>query len=191
MNVPEIKRRDVFAPANFVSVVGLVFTLYGAFHITSLTGVIFVGVGRFIDVFDGIVARSTHASPFGALVDATCDKIGIAVLLSTVWIADLAPYWLLIYIALQNIMSITLNWLTASRDGEPKASKDGKYTMFLQNLSLGSYALGNVIDFRPLTVLGLCIGIVSMYWAARAIQGYVQHLPSRNKTTDKLPKVDV
>ena len=179
MNVPTISRRDVLAPANFVSLAGLLLTIYGAVNITTLSGVVVLGIGRFIDVFDGKVARATHASPFGALVDATCDKIGIAVLLPAVWIAGIAPYWLLVYIALQNILNIILNWLTAARGGTPASSKTGKYAMFAQNVSLGFYALGNTIDSHIAVRIGLLIGIASIYWAIKATIGYARKLPTK------------
>ena len=174
MNVPKVTKQDVFAPANFVSVLGLLLTIYGAFNITSLTGVIVLGIGRIVDIFDGKVARSTHVSPFGALVDATCDKIGIAILIPAVWIADIAPYWLLIYIALQNILNIVLNWLTAARGGTPASSKTGKYAMFAQNVSLGFYALGNTVDSIIAVRIGLIVGLASLYWAVKATYGYTR-----------------
>lgn len=179
MNVPAISREDVLSPANAVSLIGLAFTLYGALNINSLSGVLILGLGRLIDVFDGKVARATHVSQFGALVDATCDKIGIAVLLPAVWIAGIAPYWLLIYIAVQNISNVVLSWLTAKRGNMPAASRNGKYAMFLQNLSLGLYALGNTIDLRAFTVAGLIIGLASVYWAINATRGYATLLPKK------------
>lgn len=179
MHVPTISRADILSPANAVSLVGLAFTIYGAIHIHSLAGVLILGLGRFIDIFDGKVARATHVSPLGALVDATCDKIGMAFLLPAVWFAGIAPYWLLIYIAVQNISNVVLSWLTARRGHTPAASRSGKYAMFLQNMSLGFYALGNTIDQRTFTVIGLIIGLASMYWAVLATRGYAALLPRK------------
>ncbi len=171
---PTITKADVLSPANAVSLFGLIMTVVGAININTLAGVLTLGFGRFVDVFDGKIARATHVSPFGALVDATCDKIGIAVLLPAVWFANIAPYWLLIYIAAQNIINIALNFLTAARDTVPTSSKTGKHAMFMQNISLGFYALGNTIDSELAVRAGLIIGVASLYWAFRATYGYAR-----------------
>lgn len=186
MTLPLVSKADIFSPANAVSIVGLSFTLFGAFHIETLAGVLILGVGRFIDIFDGKIARATHVSSFGAFVDATCDKIGIAALIPAIWFAQIAPYWLLIYIAVQNILNMILSALSAARGGKPASSRDGKYAMFIQNISLGCYALGNTIDSRPFVIAGLLIGIASFYWAFRATYGYAKLLPQRSSklTTD-------
>jgi len=179
MSLPPLTKKDVFSPANAISLIGLSFTLYGAFHINSLSGVLILGTGRFIDIFDGKVARATHVSSFGALVDATCDKIGLAVLLPAIWFAQIAPYWLLIYIALQNILNVVISSMTAARGAIPAASRAGKYAMFVQNISLGCYALGNTIDSRAFTILGLILGLASLYWAFKATYGYAKLLPKK------------
>ena len=179
MSIPSISRSDVFSPANFVSIIGLCFTLYGAFYIETLAGVLILGAGRFIDVFDGKIARATHVSPLGALVDATCDKIGMAALLPAAWFAGIAPYWLLIYIAAQNVLNIALSAMVAARGGNPAASKSGKYAMFIQNISVGFYALGNTLDIKAFTVIGLVVGIASFYFAYQATYGYAKLLPKR------------
>lgn len=175
----KITKADVFSPANATSLIGLALTIYGSLHITSLSGVLLLGLGRFIDIFDGKIARATHTSPLGALVDATCDKIGIAFLVPAIWFAHIAPIWLLVYILAQNILNVFFSFWTAARKGMPAASKFGKHAIFLQNISLGFYALGNTIEFRPFTILGLIIGLASIYWAARATYGYFKLVPEK------------
>lgn len=181
----KITRRDVFTPANATSILGLSLTIYGAFNLTSLSGVLILGLGRFIDVFDGKIARATHTSKLGALVDATCDKIGIAVLVPAAWIADIAPVWLLVYILLQNILNVVFSILTAARGGEPESSKHGKYAMFIQNISLGCYALGAATDLDFFITLGLLLGISSIFWAVRATYGYAQLLPKKGNIDNR------
>lgn len=179
----KVTKVDIFSPANAVSLIGLAMTIWGSLNISTLAGVIVLGLGRFIDIFDGKIARATHVSPFGAAVDATCDKIGIAFLVPAIWIAGIAPYWLLIYIIVQNLLNVGISMLTAARKGVPAASKYGKHALFIQNISLGSYALGNTIDNEVFTTMGLVLGIASIYWAARATYGYLKLVPQ--KTTDR------
>lgn len=174
-----VNRADILTPANAISILGLSMTIYGSFHIETLAGVLILGTGRLIDVFDGKVARATHTSQLGAAIDATCDKLGLLFLLPAVWFAHIAPYWLLMYIAVQNITNVILSSLTATRGKAPSSSRYGKYAMFLQNVSIGFYALGSVLDASILTGIGLAVGIYSIYWAIRATYGYARALPAR------------
>lgn len=174
-----ITKSDIFSPANAVSLIGLILTIYGSLHISSLAGVLILGLGRFIDIFDGKIARATHVSRFGAAVDATCDKIGIAFLVPAIWIAGIAPIWLLVYILVQNLLNVVFSMLAAARKAKPTSSQYGKYAMFMQNISLGFYALGNTIESRAFTVIGLVIGLASIYWAVRATYGYFRMVPEK------------
>jgi phosphatidylglycerophosphate synthase len=174
-----ITKQDIFSPANATSLIGLALTIYGSLHIHELSGVLILGLGRFVDIFDGKIARATHTSRLGAIVDATCDKIGIAFLVPAIWLAHIAPYWLLVYIIAQNALNVVFSLVSAARRGKPASSKMGKYAMFLQNISLGFYALGNTIDFRPFTIIGLLIGLASIYWAVQATYGYFKLVPER------------
>lgn len=179
MHIPQITKQDVFSPANAISLIGLTLAIYGSFNITSVSGVLLLGLGRFIDVFDGPIARRTHTSGFGALVDATCDKIGIAFLVTAVWVADYVPLWLIAYILLQNIANVVLSWITARRGMKPSASRAGKYAMFLQNISIGFYALGAVLEQGWLDWPGLFIAIISLYFAFHATSGYFKAVPKK------------
>lgn len=172
----KVSRADVFTPANAISLIGLVLTIYGSFNLTSLSGVLLLGLGRFIDIFDGKVARATHTSSFGATLDATCDKIGIAFLVPAVWLADIAPLWLLVYILAQNILNVIISLIALGHKGAVSSSKAGKYAMFLQNISLGGYALASVTPLDFFATLGLLIGLFSIYWAIKATSGYYTSL---------------
>lgn len=180
-----VTKADIFSPANAVSLIGLSFTIYGAFHIESLVGVLILGTGRLIDVFDGKIARATHVSRLGAIVDATCDKIGITFLVVAVWTAHIVPVWLLVYVAAQNIMNVIISGISAARGGKPVSSRNGKYAMFVQNISIGCFALGNVINVQILTTLGLLLGVISLYWGVRATYGYAKMLPQKKTQQTK------
>lgn len=175
----KITRSDVFSPANAVSLIGLSLTIYGSLHIKTLSGVLILGLGRFIDIFDGKIARATHTSRLGATVDATADKIGLAFLVPAIWTAHIAPIWLLVYILAQNFLNVVFSALATARKAKPTSSLYGKHAMFMQNISLGFYALGNTIDNRVFTIVGLIIGIASVYWAVRATYGYFKLVPEK------------
>lgn len=177
----KITRADVFSPANVVSLIGLGMTIYGSLHIATLSGVLILGLGRFIDIFDGKLARATHTSRLGAIVDAAFDKIGLAFLVPAIWIADIAPYWLLVYIIVQNLLNVLFSLISSARKAKPTSSKFGKHAMFLQQISLGLYALGNTIDNRTCTVIALVIGLASIPWAVQATYGYFKLVPEKPK----------
>ena len=177
----KITKADVFSLANLVSLIGLALTILGSLNVHSLAGVLLIGLGRFIDLFDGKVARATHSSRFGAAVDATFDKIGLGFLVPAIWIAHIAPYWLLVYIIVQNLLNVVFSLIASARKAKPTSSKFGKHAMFFQQISLGFYALGNTIDFRPFTIIGLIIGVASIYWAVQATYGYFKMVPIKEK----------
>ncbi len=181
----KITKSDVFSPANAVSLIGLSLTIYGSFHIKTLAGVLILGLGRFIDIFDGKIARATHVSRFGAGVDATCDKSGIAFLVPAIWIAQIAPYWLLVYILVQNLLNVFFSVWASARKAKPTSSSYGKHAMFMQNISLGFYALGNTLNIRAFTILGLIIGLASIWWAAQATYGYFKLVPEKPERANK------
>ena len=179
-----ITRRDVFSLANATSLIGLILTIVGSLHVETLAGVLLIGVGRIIDLFDGKIARATHTSRFGAAVDATFDKVGLLFLVPAIWIAGIAPYWLLIYIIFQNLLNVIFGLIAEAKKANLASSQSGKYAMFFQQISLGFYALGNTIEFKPFTIFGLVIGISSIYWAVKATYGYSTVLSKKKITTD-------
>src|ERR1700741_2497287 len=175
----KVTKADIFSLANAISLIGLAMTIWGSIHVHTLAGVLIIGLGRFIELFDGKVARATHSRRLGAIVDATFDKIGLGFLVPAIWIAHIAPYWLLVYIIAQNLLNVIFSLIAAAKKAKPTSSKLGKHAMFFQQISLGFYALGNTIDFKPFTVLGLVIGIASIYWAVRATYGYFKMVPEK------------
>lgn len=151
-------------------------TIWGAFNISHISGILVFGVGRLLDLVDGVVARRTHTSRLGAVIDATCDKLGLLFLLPIMWTLNLAPYWLLVYIFGQNIVNVVVGVISEQKKLKATSSREGKIAMFLQNICLGMFALANAIEINTVHYLALGIGILSMFWAFRATQGYFRYL---------------
>jgi phosphatidylglycerophosphate synthase len=165
---------DILTPANVVSVAGLALVLFGSFNITKGMGVIALFFGRCFDLLDGPIARRTHTSRFGAAVDALSDKLAMTALLIASVHFHVAPTWIIIYIAVQNIANLILSVRTELRGGHPEAAREGKYAVFLQNIALGTYATAGVIDVDLLRPLALVVTLTSIYWAALATRGYAE-----------------
>jgi hypothetical protein len=79
----------------------------------------------------------------------------------------------------QNLLNVVFSAWATARKAKPTSSQYGKHAMFMQNISLGLYALGNTIDNRAFTVIGLLIGLASIYWAVQATYGYFKLVPEK------------
>ena len=171
-----IQPGDIITPANFVSLVGLSMVLYGAVKLNTSYGVILMVIGRSLDLLDGPLARRTHTSRFGAVLDALSDKLAIASLVVACWHYEIAPIWAIIYIAVQNIANLLLSVVAELRGGKPETNREGKYAVFLQSAALGMYSIANVSSLEVITLSALIITLASMYWAVFATRGYAEQL---------------
>ncbi len=117
-------------PANFVSLLGLALVIYGLFLITGqhfIAGLVFVCVGRLCDVIDGAIAdRTGTKSPLGESVDASFDKIGALLTLIVFGAQENAPWWVIILIAVQNIVNVGLSVIGKHRKVAVHPSHTGK-----------------------------------------------------------------
>lgn len=177
-HVVRIHPGDVLTPANFISVAGLTLVVYGSFHITAGIGVLALFIGRCLDLMDGPIARRTHTSRFGAAIDALADKLAMTALLIACWHFQVAPLWVVGYIAIQNVANLILSVRTELRGGNPEANREGKYAVFLQNITIGTYALAGIAHMGWLEPIALVIALISLYWAVYATQGYAKQLLS-------------
>ena len=175
----KIEARDVFTPANAVSLIGLGLTIHGATELNSLQGVIEIGLGRAMDVLDGPIARRTHASRFGAALDAVSDKIAIGALIVGSWQYDTVPKPVIGLIAAQNVISAGISVYAEKQKLDMDSSKDGKHSMFLNILAMGSFALSSVVESagleRGLEVAGIAAAIGGLTLGTKAIIGYARH----------------
>lgn len=182
----ELNKRDILSPANAISAVGLGLTFLGAANVDSLSGVVMIGAGRTLDLLDGYVARRTHASGLGALVDATFDKVGMAAILIQSYRHEAAPEAVLAVVAAYNVVNAIANVYSDRKGGEAKTSKSGKYGMFGQNVAIGSFALANALGGHTgLEVAGSAAFIGSLPSATKASYGYTKQALKAYRTTTK------
>lgn len=171
-----IEPGDIVTPANFLTLVGLILTVYGSIYITTGIGVFALLTGRLLDLFDGPIARATHTSRFGAFMDAMGDKLAILALLIASWRYDIAPLWVIGYILLYNLVSAILSVATELKGGNPVATRAGKYAVFLQSATLIMYAIAGLADETTITTIALIIGIFGAILSSGAIEGYTARL---------------
>lgn len=172
-----ITKRDVLAPANFVTIVGLALTIIGSMQLYSVFGFFSVAAGRLLDLLDGPVARHTHSSRFGAVLDATVDKLSILAIVLGLFGYALAPLWIVAYILLQNALVATLNIYSASQKIVIETVLTGKRNLFFQITSMLGFALANLAEGLIQTALyfgSYAAFAISVTYAIRATFAYIQ-----------------
>jgi phosphatidylglycerophosphate synthase len=182
-----ITKRDLFTPANVVTVCGLVLTVVGSLKLNTWPGFAAVLIGRLLDILDGPVARRTHTSRFGAVLDATADKLTLLAMAIGLLAFELAPVMVVAYILLQNIGVSIVNTLASLRKITVHSTVDGKWNIFLQCTSMLLFVLGCLVGGATRTVitaLAYIALVASFYFAARATRDYFRILkPKSPKTT--------
>ncbi len=160
-----ILKADLLTPANFITMCGLLVTTYGAIRLDTLVGFIIVIFGKFLDVLDGPVARRTHASDLGAVMDATADKITGLIILTSALYFDLAPLWFILFLFSQHIIVAMLSVYAAIRGIAIKVTQLGKNNMFFHLFTLflfiDSHFVANSVS-RFVWNIGLVATLVSV-----------------------------
>lgn len=105
--------------------------------------------GRMLDLADGFAARVLHqTSDFGAVLDPTLDKAGVAGIVVEEWRKDIVPKPLAVAIGAQQAANIILTG--AAKKGHPEVelrpTREGKRGMFFQNFTMGFFSLQRVFS---------------------------------------------
>lgn len=179
----KFERRDVFAPASFITLLGVILCLIGAFKLSQPSGLWLILVGRAMDLIDGPVSRATRASRFGGMFDATADKIALAAILTSCFYYKLAPLGALLYILLHNVLNAVASVIAERKGREPVTSVSGKLSMFGENIALLLYVISSIPafghDYRAAAVTVL---VLSLPFGFKASWVYIKRtLDSHNK----------
>lgn len=136
--------------ANVITVSGAALVAKGIHDgVDTPKGLVEVVVGRGADLIDGPTARSRgEDSDLGALLDASCDKVGCAAIAFFMWRKDIVPTAAFVGMALQNSANgyATAKAQKAHPDKKFLPSKAGKLAMFSQNVSLISYDISHTLS---------------------------------------------
>ena len=173
--------RDVFSPANIVTIIGFGMTSYGSFRLNTAVGFWLVLFGRLLDVLDGPIARRTHTSRLGAVLDATVDKFTVLAITLGLFAYDLAPHTIVAYILSQNLLIALMNIVSARRKIAVESTRAGKLNIFMQMSCMILFAGGALMtgwQHTALLVVAYIAGVVSLPFAFRANTDYAAHLGS-------------
>lgn len=137
---------ELCTPGNLTSITGFLFAVDGAKNITTTKGVKQIAVGRSLDMIDGTIARATNtASEFGAMLDATLDKLAIAIILYESWRQQALPKEVIIATAAQQLGNalVTLLFNLNHPDNPLKPDRFQKYALAGQHVPIAKMLYDN------------------------------------------------
>ncbi|MDB5186004.1 MAG: CDP-diacylglycerol--glycerol-3-phosphate 3-phosphatidyltransferase [Candidatus Saccharibacteria bacterium] len=131
-----ITLRYVLAPANVITLVGLIITIIGCFKLNTLSGLGLVLIGRSFDLLDGPVARFMNDTRISKFFDPTADKIALTAILLSVLAYGLTPWYIVLYVAFQNVLVAILSVKALKAGKAEGAAISGKLNVFFQTMSI-------------------------------------------------------
>lgn len=143
--------------------------------ITTPKGLGKVFVGRMLDLGDGFVARSLNvATRFGAVADAGFDKKATQEILDAVSEEGLIPEMVENAIRAQNLsnMALTVGAKVRHPSAELLPTRNGKRSMFGQGMTMGSYALAEMVRKEGYQIVSGAIRISGHAMAAAGLFYY-------------------
>lgn len=188
-----VSRADLITPANALTTLGIILTIVGAIRLDTIAGFLIVGSGKFLDIADGLVARRTHTSDFGAFFDASADKLTALILLIAAYHFRIAPVAFLLFVFLYH-GSIAVMALDAERHGiRTRPSRLGKNTMFLHVGALLLFALAKAVTTGHnliyacaaiVAITGIIAGVLSF---ASYVEAYRTRVRPKSKKKQQTP----
>jgi phosphatidylglycerophosphate synthase len=144
-----LELRDIISIPSAISLAGLALVIHGSKRIDTLAGVSEVAVGRSFDLLDGFCARALEQeSDMGALIDASCDKIGMGFMVMNAWRKNVVPKEALSLIIASNTVNASLFSIAALRNPKTRyrPPQNGKHAMSLYNAGLIGYAYAHALE---------------------------------------------
>ncbi len=131
-------------PANMLSIGGLLFVAYGGYliiHADYDAGLLAVIIGRLADLVDGYVADKTETkSPLGEIIDVTCDKLAIVIVLPILALENLVPLYIIAAIVAQNIAVVSVSLLARNRAIKLHPGQESKLAVAASWLAVITFA---------------------------------------------------
>lgn len=153
----------VVTPANIVSCLGAILVVVGFLQFgdgVTLTGLLYITVGRFADIVDGYIAHKTGTkSPFGEIVDTTVDKVMILFSLLIIALFNLIPALFTAAIIVQSFLNAGASLAGRRKGFVIHPSQYGKLATFLAWFTIISYLLHNFL--RSKENLSVLSGVIS------------------------------
>jgi phosphatidylglycerophosphate synthase len=153
-------------PGNALTVLGFAIALAGlgaALQHRYWLGLAGIIIGRLFDIADGIAADKTGTkSPLGELLDASFDKLIVALTLVAFFVGHIAPWYVLLALFVPQFALAAISFVQYWWGKRLHPSRFGKYGMALAWIGLVGLLLIKAADKASLNVLSVtiytCIG---------------------------------
>lgn len=178
-----VRSHGSLAPGNVISILGGILTIWGLVlvaHHAWVSSIALMAIGRFSDIFDGLVAERTGTkSPLGAALDATIDKLVIFAALGVAVVMDIVPLWVVTAFAGLNLANMLATLLAVSKGRQPHPSAVGKVAIAAAWICLGFFlfitVFGATATYWPNLLANLC-SAMAVLLGLYALLGYLQQL---------------
>lgn len=184
MRTRSVHLHDLLQAPTAISVGSLELVREGSRDIDTTAGKIKIVLGRVGDLADGYVARRFDmSSDAGAIVDATCDKVGMAMIGAAAWEHAIVPKPVIATILARNVFNsaITLyNGLNDPCKRSIRPPKSGKYAMAADNIAFGAFMLADELEqgsanYRVARNVGYVATVAGLTFGLVAAKHYVQN----------------
>ncbi len=178
--------QGVVTPANGLSLLGFALVCLGSWQLYRhawAMGLSLIIIGRLADLADGHVANATGTkSQLGEFIDATCDKLAVAVIASLAIVTGVMPLWFVCVLLAVNIYLAGFG-LLVGRKYDVHPNRPAK---------LGTFAAWAAVVFvitdaawpnRVLHILGLLVMVLFVVLSAAGL--YVYHRDLRAKLVSR------
>jgi cardiolipin synthase len=174
------RTRGYVTPGNLTTLVGLALVVFGLAQIVAeeywLGGVLVI-VGRLLDLVDGWLADITRTkSPLGEIADAGADKIETFAAIGVLFVATLAPWWLLVALILPHVGISIIAYVARIKNIQLHPSRLGKISMALLWVALFGFIIAKVVDSGILSGVVYGVAVVSVLTTLYAAAGYAMSL---------------
>lgn len=181
------RTRGWVTPGNIVSILGLCLVLIGLAYILAgrnVFGFVLVGIGRFADIIDGMLADKTGTkSPLGEAIDATSDKITLLAALIVFFAVHLIPSAIIFAVGCVNLAIALLSIRARMQRIHLHPSRIGKLATVVQWLGMVLYILAAIVSVHAISIVAYTVMIISVGMALVAFTLYAWHLFMRRRDT--------
>lgn len=167
----------VVTPGNCLTVIGLAMVLYGLYALLNehyWLGLLFLAVGRLLDVFDGAVAEVTRTkSSLGELFDAVADKIGTLLTIIVLFIIGITPWWVIVALVVpQACISLVIAY-KKKKGAEVHPTLQGKLSMATAWTGIVALLADQALDGAlAISLVGYALVIASLVLGLIALWQY-------------------
>ena len=151
----------ILSPPNIISFIGLGLVIYGLAMLINQQfwfGLGLIAVGRLLDIVDGAVAEATQTkSPLGELVDASIDKIGTLLTVITLFVANIADWWVIVMLLLPQVIIPVVIFFKRRKGINVHPTRAGKVSMALVWVSVVGLLFVKALGYMVVLALGVYV----------------------------------